>query len=79
MGSKMSEAGIDWWSEMMGRTPLSTIHAYMRWVSAIDIREDIKRIRAPTLVIGTDTARRGKEVFEGWQKTIPGSELANWA
>jgi hypothetical protein len=27
-------------------------------------------------VIGTDTARRGKEVFEGWQKTIPGSELA---
>jgi pimeloyl-ACP methyl ester carboxylesterase len=76
MGSKMSEAGIDWWSEMMGRTPLSTIHAYMRWVSAIDIREDIKRIKAPTLVIGTDTARRGKEVFEGWQKTIPGSELA---
>lgn|GEM_PF-3840733 len=27
-------------------------------------------------MIGTDTARRGKEVFEGWQKTIPDSELA---
>jgi 3-oxoadipate enol-lactonase len=75
MGSKMPEAGIDWWSDMMGRTPLSTVHAYMRWVGAIDIREDIKRIQAPTLVIGTDTARRGREVFEGWQKTIPGSEL----
>ncbi len=75
MGSKMPEAGIDWWSDMMGRTPLSTFHAYMRWVGAIDIREDIKKIKAPTLVIGTDTARRGKDVFEGWQKTIPGSEL----
>ena len=38
--------------------------------------EDIKRIRCPTLVIGTDTARRGRAVFESWQKTIPRSELA---
>jgi len=75
MGSRMSEQGIAWWSDMMGRTALSTVHAYMRWVGAIDIREDIKKIKAPTLVIGTDTARRGREIFEGWQKTIPGSEL----
>lgn len=75
MGSRMSEEGIAWWSDMMGRTALSTVHAYMRWVGAIDIREDIKKIKAPTLVIGTDTARRGREIFEGWQKTIPGSEL----
>jgi hypothetical protein len=26
---------------------------------AINIREDIKRIRCPTLAIGIDTARRG--------------------
>jgi 3-oxoadipate enol-lactonase len=76
MGSRMPEAGIDWWSDMMGQTALSTVHAYMRWVGAIDIREDVKRIKCPTLVIGTDTARRGKSVFESWQKTIPGSELA---
>lgn len=75
MGSRMSDEGIDWWSDMMGRTALSTVHAYMRWVGAIDIRGDIQKIKAPTLVIGTDTARRGREVFEGWQKTIPGSEL----
>jgi len=75
MGSEMPEAGIDWWSEMMGRTAMSTVHAYMRWVGAIDIREDLKRIRCPTLVIGTDTARRGRAVFESWQKTIPNSEL----
>lgn len=76
MGSHMPEAGIDWWSDMMGQTALSTVHAYMRWVGAIDIREDVKRIKCPTLVIGTDTARRGRAVFESWQKTIPGSELA---
>jgi 3-oxoadipate enol-lactonase len=75
MGSTMPEAGIDWWSDMMGETPLATVHAYLRWVGAIDIREDIKRIRCPALVIGTDTARRGRSVFESWQKTIPGSEL----
>ena len=76
MSSRMPEAGIDWWSDMMGRTALSTVHAYMRWVGAIDIREDIKRIQCPTLVIGTDTARRGRAEFERWQKTIPNSELA---
>jgi len=76
MGTRMPEAALDWWSDMMGRTALSTVHAYLRWVGAIDIREDIKRIRCPTLVIGTDTARRGRSVFEGWQKTIANSELA---
>ena len=76
MGGQMSEAGIEWWSDMMGQTALSTAHAYLRWVSGIDIREDIKRIRCPVLVIGTDTARRGRSVFESWQNTIPGSELA---
>jgi len=66
MGSKMPEAGIEWWSDMMGKTALSTVHAYMNWVGAIDIREDIKRIQCSTLVIGTDTARWGRSVFEGW-------------
>jgi len=75
MGDRMPEAGIEWWSDMMGKTALSTAHAYLRWVSAIDIREDIKRIRCPVLVIGTDTARRGRSVFESWQKTIPDSDL----
>ena len=75
MGSRMPGAGIDWWSDMMGATAISTAHAYLRWVGAIDIREDVKRIKCPTLVIANDTPRRGKAEFESWQKTIPGSEL----
>ena len=42
----------------------------------IDIREDVKHIQCPTLVIGTDTSHRGRSVFESWQQTIPNSELA---
>ena len=75
MGSRMPEAGIEWWSQLMGETAVSTAHAYLRWVGGIDIRADIARIVCPTLVIGTDTARRGREVFEGWRRTIPDSEL----
>jgi 3-oxoadipate enol-lactonase len=75
MGSRMPEAAIEWWSDLMGSTALSTAHAYLRWVGSIDIREDVKRIRCPTLVIGTDTSHRGRAVFESWQKTIPCSEL----
>jgi pimeloyl-ACP methyl ester carboxylesterase len=75
MGTRMPEPGIDWWSDLMGATALSTAHAYLNWVGGIDIRKDLPRIQCPTLVIGTDTARRGREVFESWQKTIPGSEL----
>ena len=75
LGDKMPERGIDWWVDMMGATAVSTAHAYLRWVATIDIREDIKRIKCPTLVIGTDTPWRGKSVYEEWQRTIPGSEL----
>ena len=75
MGSRMPQAGIEWWSDLMGETKLSTAHAYLRWVGSIDIREDVKRIRCPTLVIGTDTSHRGRETYETWQKTIPHSEL----
>ena len=76
LGSAMPERGIDWWVEMMGATSISTANAYLRWVSAIDIREDIKRIKCPTLVIGTNAAGKDRESLSRWQKTIPGSELA---
>lgn len=40
-----ASAGRDRWSDMMGKTEMSTVHAYLRWVSGIDIRGDLKRIR----------------------------------
>ena len=76
LGSRMPERGIDWWVDMMGETAVSTAHAYLRWVGAIDIRVEIQRIRCPTLVIGTHAAGKDRETLSVWQKTIPDSELA---
>ena len=76
LGSAMPERGIDWWVDLMGATAVSTAHAYLRWVGGIDIREDIKRIKCPTLVIGTNAAGKDRETLSTWQKTIPASELA---
>lgn len=75
LGSQMPERGIDWWVDMMGATAISTAHAYLRWVGAIDIREDIKRIQCPTLVIGTNAPGKDRDALAVWQKTIPNSEL----
>jgi pimeloyl-ACP methyl ester carboxylesterase len=75
LGSRMPERGIDWWVDMMGATALSTAKAYLRWVGAIDIREDIKRIQCPTLVIGTNAAGKDRATMSRWQETIPGSKL----
>ena len=76
LGSSMPERGIDWWVDLMGATAVSTAHAYLRWVGGIDIREDIKRIKCPTLVIGTNAPGKDRDTLSAWQKTIPGSELA---
>jgi pimeloyl-ACP methyl ester carboxylesterase len=75
LGSKMPPRGIDWWVDMMGSTAISTAHAYLRWVSAIDMRPDLEQIKCPVLVIGTDSPRRTKSEFETYQKRIPNSEL----
>ena len=75
LGSAMPERGIDWWVDLMGATALSTAQAYLRWVGGIDIREDITRIKCPTLVIGTQAAGKDRETLSLWQKTIPNSEL----
>jgi pimeloyl-ACP methyl ester carboxylesterase len=76
LGSQMPERGIDWWVDMMGATALSTAKAYLGWVGNIDIREDIKRIQCPTLVIGTNAKGKDRTTLSAWQQTIPGSQLA---
>ena len=75
LGTRIPERGIDWWVDLMGATAVSTAHAYLHWVGAIDIRADVKRIKCPTLVIGTHAAGKDRETLSTWQKTIPNSEL----
>ena len=58
LGNRMPPQGIDWWVDMMGATALSTAHVYLRWVSKIDVAQDLHKVRCPALVLTTTTPRR---------------------
>lgn len=54
LGSKASEEEIGYWvKNIQGKTPLSTLRSYLRWVPGLDIREELERIRCPTLIMTT--------------------------
>ena len=65
LGARFPAAGIEWWAELMGRTDLESQVGFMRHIETADIREDLPRIRCPTLVIAS----------EGTGVEIPRSEL----
>jgi len=75
-GTALGPQALEWWIEMMSRTPITTLQGYLRWVPGVDITAEVPKIRCPTLVI---TSRDGPlhDVSEvaGWQRTIPRSEL----
>lgn len=77
LGSKMPPRGVDWWVELMGQTAVTTGHAYIKWVSGVDLNPELKNVSCPTLVIANDTPRRSIAEFEAYQKKIPNSELVN--
>jgi 3-oxoadipate enol-lactonase len=71
----MSRAAKDWWIDMMAATPRSTMLGFLRFVSSIDVRDDLPKIQCPTLVISSDSARRPIETVAAWQKQIRDSQL----
>jgi len=75
LGARMPQRGVDWWVDLMGKTAVSTGHAYVRWVSGVDLNPELPNVKCPTLVIANDTPRRSIAEFEEYQKKIPHSEL----
>ena len=75
LGQKMPAAGVDWWVGMMGRTAVSTAHAYLRWVGGVDLTPELPRVKRPVLVVANDSPRRGIAEFRAYQEAIPGAEL----
>lgn len=76
LGSKVSQAQLDWWTELMGATALSTQLGFMRMVPGVDVTPDLGQIQCPTLVVTTTGSGLGSVAeTESWQKRIPGSEL----
>lgn len=78
LGTSMPPRGIDWWVDMMGRTALSTARVYLRWVSTIDVAQDLDRVKCPALVLATTTPRRAysKTDVELYQERLPHAEIA---
>jgi pimeloyl-ACP methyl ester carboxylesterase len=72
----MSREAKDWWIELMAATPRSTMLGFLRFVSSIDVREDLPQIKCPTLVISSDSARRPIGTVSEWQSRVPDSRLA---
>jgi 3-oxoadipate enol-lactonase len=78
LGSAMPAGGIDWWVDMMGKTALTTAHVYLRWVSGIDVANDLPRVKCPALVLTTSTPRRAysKTDVKLYAEKLPQAEVA---
>ncbi|MEI8036099.1 MAG: alpha/beta hydrolase [Betaproteobacteria bacterium] len=77
LGQNVSEAEINFWvNEVQGRTARSTLQGYLRWVPKLDIREDVKKITCPSLIITTQgNGLRSVDSVRSWQQELPQSEL----
>lgn len=76
LGSAMPPEGVQWWTDMMGRTARSTMLAIFPTLAQVDVRPLLPAIRCPTLVMTTTGSRLGSvDAIEAWQRTIPRSRL----
>lgn len=77
LGSKASAAEVAYWiKNIQGRTALSTLQGYLRWVPGLDIREEVLGIRCPSLIITTTgSGLRTVDSVKAWQQKLALSEL----
>ena len=77
LGSAAPQAEIDWWVEnLQGRTAVSTLEGYLRWVPKLDIREDVRRITCPTLIITTTgSVLRSVDGVKAWVAGVRSARL----
>jgi len=76
LGSGASEAQLEWWTDFMAGTNPDVALAITEMAGKLDISAALPRIKAPTLVITTESsALASVEVVREWQSIIPNSEL----
>ena len=71
----MSRAMKDWWIDHMAATPRSTMLGFLRFVSNMDVRDDLPKLRCPVLAISSDSPRRPLGAVGEWLKMIPDARL----
>src|SRR4029079_1446585 len=76
LGRDFPRAGAQYWTELMGRTPLSTALGFVAAVPTFDVAQDLPRIKCPTLVVTTEGSALGAaDDVAAWQKQIANSRL----
>ncbi len=76
LGSRFPAAGVEWWTSLMERTPVSTEIGYRANIPSEDTSADLPRITCPTLVITSEGSSLGSVAqTRAWQEQIPRSTL----
>ena len=76
LGDGFPGAGVEWWTQFMGRTALSSQLGFIHTIACADITPDMPNIACPTLVITTEESGLGSvEQTRAWQTTIRNSSL----
>jgi len=76
LGSRFPPEGVEWWVQLMGRTPVSSQICFIKNIPNADITADLPRIQCPTLVITTEgSGLASVEDTRAWQLKIPHSRL----
>jgi pimeloyl-ACP methyl ester carboxylesterase len=77
LGNKASAAEVAYWvKSIQGKTPLSTLQGYLRWVPGLDIRAEVQNIQCPSFIITTTgSGLRTVDSVKAWQQKLARSEL----
>lgn len=76
LGTRASEAQIDWWNGLMGSADPGVCIAATAAAADLDITASLPRIQAPTLVVTTEgSALHSVETVRADQQRIPHSRL----
>lgn len=77
LGSGASREQVDYWAKyIQGKTPLSTLRSYLRWVPTVDIRPELKLIKCRSLIMTTTGSNlRSVDSVKAWQGKLPNSKL----
>ncbi|MFM2239977.1 MAG: hypothetical protein RJA69_1351 [Pseudomonadota bacterium] len=76
LGTSLPPAAIQWWVDMMSKTPGSTLEAFLKMVPTVDVMAELPQVQCPTLVLTTTGSMLGSvEAVKSWQSTIPNSRL----
>lgn len=76
LGTSLPPQAIDWWVDLMSKTPQSTLEAFLEMVPTVDVTAELPAIKCPAVVITTTGSGLGTvESVKAWQQKIAGSTL----